>query len=219
MSLFQNTHFSDELKQRESWFFLGLIEARGISKSQLNKIVKNAKASFSDTIHSEKVKIRENIGVYDAFFNSRGFANPLSEQFNQTEKSGIPSSLPFVESLLMCEMASGILMGVHDADEIQTGLTLDVAHEGEILEGMRGPLACKAGEIVLRDSKGIIASYFQGPDQRTRVKSATKNLILFVLPAPGLKENVIQDALNRAAELLKPACENIESGILKPIQK
>jgi hypothetical protein len=216
MNLFQNTHFSDELKQQESWFFLGLVHARGLSKSQLNKIVKNAKPSFMDRIRSEKTKIRENIGGYDAFFNSRGFVNPLSEQFSQAEQSGIPSSLPFVESLLMCEMASGILMGVHDADEIQTGLTLDVAQEGEILEGMRGPLACKAGEMVLRDSKGIIASYFQGPDQRTRVKSATKNLVLFVFPAPGLSENAIQAAIEMAAELLKPASENIESCILKP---
>ncbi|HJT23520.1 MAG TPA: hypothetical protein VJ873_03035, partial [bacterium] len=151
-----------------------------------------------------------NIGVFDSYFKSQGFACPLLHQFRSAEKGGLPASFPLVQALLTCETASGVLMGVHDLDRIEGDVVVDLAREEETFQGMRFPVFCRPGEIVLRDGMGTVASFFQGPDCRTLVGALTQNAVFFIFNAPGLDETVFRGAISMVAELIQPAAEEIE---------
>ena len=72
------------------------------------------------------------------------------------------------EILLSLEFSSAALLGIFDLRKVSGALRLDVAVDGESYESISGKqIRCRSGDWVLRDSKSIIASYFDGPDKRT----------------------------------------------------
>jgi DNA/RNA-binding domain of Phe-tRNA-synthetase-like protein len=70
---------------------------------------------------------------------------------------------------------------------------------------MRGTVQCREDEIVLRDAEGIIASLFQGPDHRTRLAKATRDVIFFVFAVPGIDLEQIQEGTDKILDIFKSA--------------
>lgn len=97
---------------------------------------------------------------------------------------------------------------------MQAPLVYDTTTDGEAFAGMRGPVRCTAGEIVVRDGAGVVASYFQGPDFRTRVTPKTTDLAFFAFAAPGLGPDVLREGLDRAVSLLGGASESADVTVL-----
>jgi DNA/RNA-binding domain of Phe-tRNA-synthetase-like protein len=64
-------------------------------------------------------------------------------------------------------------------------------------------IRCKEDEIVLRDGKGIVCSLFQGPDFKTRVEPASKNIVVYVFTAPGIVEENVSNGIQLALEILE----------------
>ncbi|HEY6474161.1 MAG TPA: hypothetical protein VIY26_14800, partial [Acidimicrobiales bacterium] len=121
------------------------------------------------------------LGAFESFFAGRGHAVGLRKQVAGVAKRGFPPVPPPVLALLALEAATGVLMGVQDADAIREHVTLDVLPSPGSFVGMRGDaVECAAGELVVRDTDGVIASVFQGPDKRTAVGPASKNLLFYV---------------------------------------
>jgi DNA/RNA-binding domain of Phe-tRNA-synthetase-like protein len=145
-----------------------------------------AALEVADVITAERPRIEEAIAAFDAFFTSAGRRCPLPGQFASAVKKGLPPVPPLVRGLLYAEMTTGVLMGVQDGARVDGDLVLDLAADGETFPGMRGEVTCRAGEPVVRDATGIVASLFQGPDQRTRIEPDTRHPIFYVFGAPGL---------------------------------
>jgi len=70
--------------------------------------------------------------------------------------------------------------------------------------GFRERISCRRDAIVIRDEKDIIASYFKGPDKKTSITPATKNILIYGFFAPGIEEITIRDALNETVNLVLP---------------
>jgi len=195
----------------------GLCAAREVSSEALGTIIEAHKPKALETIRSAPSEIRRSIKAFQSFFSDYGFQCPLPSQLRSIEKKGFPRISPFVDTLLLCEMTNGVLMGVQDLDSINGGLIYDIAQKGESFEGFRSkePLICKNGEIVIRDSQAIIASYFQGPDQRTSVTSRTVSLLFYVFGAPNLARSAFDGALQMAVNILTPATEEVDTAIFE----
>ena len=118
-----------------------------------------------------------------------------------------------MRALLLSEMNTGLLMGAQDASAVQGALVCDLAGEGELFQGMRGEVLCRKDEIVLRDGQGIIASLFQGPDHRTRLKKETKDVVFFIFSAPGISGAEVREGVETVQALFHGACVEIQAHV------
>jgi DNA/RNA-binding domain of Phe-tRNA-synthetase-like protein len=108
-----------------------------------------------------------------------------------------------VDSVMIAELKNALLLGVHDVDRIQGDAILDVATEGERFVGIGNrSVVTRQNEVVLRDDAGIWASYTQGPDARTVVDAATRNVILLGFFTPETTQEAMLQGMTDAVELL-----------------
>ena len=153
---------------------------------------------------STLAQIEERINLYDQFFKEWGYPCPLPNHFNRTIEMGFPIVNLYIDTHIMVEMCHGILMAIQDLDRFLGGWRLDLSQEGETFQGVSGKMIrCKEDEIVLRDEEGIVCSLFQGPDFKTRVEPASKNIVVYVFTAPGIQEEQVENGLKLAIEILE----------------
>ena len=146
-------------------------------------------------------EISERIGIYDAFFRSFGHECPLPLHLKRTVHSGFPRYNLMVDSHFMAEMCAGILVAVADYGRFEGPLMLDVAGDGEVCLGLGGrDMTTRRGEIVLRDEKDIVCVLCQGPDEKTRVRENTRDVLFYSYGVPGIESRYLRDGLTIAAE-------------------
>ena len=108
-----------------------------------------------------------------------------------------------VDSVMIAELRNALLLGVHDVDRIEGDIILDVASGGEGFTGIGDhSVITRQNEVVLRDQIGIWASYTQGPDARTVVDAATRNIIVLGFFTPETTQGNMLEAIADALELL-----------------
>jgi len=144
------------------------------------------------------------INLYDQFFKEWGYPCPLPSHFKRAVGMGFPIVNLYIDTHIIAEMCHGILMAIQDLDRFQGEWKLDLAQEGETFQGVSGKMIrCKEDAIVLRDGKGIVCSLFQGPDFKTRVEPASKNIVVYVFTAPGILDEHVSNGLQLALEMLE----------------
>lgn len=150
------------------------------------------------------VQIEESITLYDQFFKEWGYPCPLPGHFKRAIEMGFPIVNLYIDTHIIAEMSHGILMAIQDQNQFYGQWRLDLADEEETFQGVSGKMIrCKEGEIVLRDERGIVCSLFQGPDFRTKVDGTSKNIVVYVFTAPGVREGQIENGLQQALEILE----------------
>jgi len=149
-------------------------------------------------------QLEERINLYDQFFKEWGYPCPLPSHFKRTIEMGFPIVNLYIDTHIIAEMCHGILMAIQDLDRFHGEWKLDLAQEGETFQGVSGKMIrCKEDEIVLRDGEGIVCSLFQGPDFKTRVEPASKNIVVYVFTALGILEEHVSNGLHLALEILE----------------
>ena len=112
-----------------------------------------------------------------------------------------------VDSVMVAEMRHAMLLGVHDMDRVQGDIILDAA-EGETFTGIGERLVrTRPHEVVLRDDLGIWASYTQGPDTRTIIGPATRNVMFLGFFTPETAVEPMAAALREAVDGLLEVAE------------
>jgi len=89
----------------------------------------------------------------------------------------------------MAELKNLLLTAGHDLEAIDMPIKLDVASGKEkytLLNGQEKELL--PGDMVISDLKGIISSIIYGPDQRTRIKPNTQEVLFTVYAPPGIEK-------------------------------
>lgn len=149
----------------------------GAFENQIRAFAEKTVKSLSAKDASRQMNLIE----FDRFFKSNGEEFPLPKQIASAASRGFPPVPTPVLALLALEAATGILMGVQNLDAIDSFIALDCLESTESFIGMRGEnVTCAAGQIVVRDKQGIIASLFRGPDKRTAVQPDGRNLLFYV---------------------------------------
>ena len=199
---------------------LGLVVASGINLDTLAAAVASARREVQRGLASPSAAVLDNLEALEAYFATSGYPFPLAMQRARMLKGGIPNAIPLVQLLLCAELRHGMLIGIQDSRAIDPPLNVDVATRHESFRGMRGVVQCKSGEIVIRDARGIIASFFQGPDSRTQLHADSRDIVGFVFSAPGMPVVATRDAVEYicsvmarcAVKLDKAVCLAVPSG-------
>jgi len=149
-------------------------------------------------------QVEERINRYDRFFKECEYPCPLPGHFKRTVEMGFPIVNLYIDTHIIAEMYHGILMAIQDLERFRGEWKLDLAQEGETFQGVSGKMIrCKEDEIVLRDGDGMVCSLFQGPDFKTRVEPASKNIVVYIFTAPGIQEEQVSNGLQLALEILE----------------
>jgi hypothetical protein len=189
----------------------GIVTGLGVDLGALEEALSiSLEAGYYD---SDRPSATRCMNAFESFFTQNGFCSPLAAQFMAFRKKGLPAANPLVRALLISEIRTGILMGVQDSAAMKGPLICDVAREGETFPGMRAEVRCQKGEIVLRDSDGIIATLLQGPDRRTRITKSTRDVVFFIFSVPGISIGDINGGIETVQSLLKPACNSVTAHI------
>lgn len=211
MSLLPSFEYSLDAKTAGLGLPVGLLAASGVSTVDLQREIGAQKDRALNLIHSEgSAQVRRRITSVSEYFSARGYSCPLPYQLRMIEKKGFPCISPLVDALLVCEMTSGLLMGVQDLDAIKGDVVYDLARSGESFQGFRDVVNCTAEEIVLRDNRSIIASYFQGPNRRINVTPKTSSVLFFVFGAPKLDTGSIEEGVKIISSIMSSSSGEIQ---------
>ena len=96
----------------------------------------------------------------------------------------LPNVSPLVDSNFIAEMETLVLTAGHDVGKLHGVVSIDVSRDGEELTQMAGTSkAIRAGDMVMRDAKGICCSIIYGQDNRSPISFETSH-VLYVAYAP-----------------------------------
>jgi DNA/RNA-binding domain of Phe-tRNA-synthetase-like protein len=116
----------------------------------------------------------------------------------------IPNVAALVEAMFMAEVKNMLLTAGHDLDALHLPAQLDVSHGDEVYTVMRGqPQQLKPGDMFIADRAGIISNILYGPDQRTQIQAATRNVMFTVYAPDGVSEQAVLDHLHDIARYVR----------------
>jgi DNA/RNA-binding domain of Phe-tRNA-synthetase-like protein len=96
----------------------------------------------------------------------------------------LPNVSPLVDSNFIGEVETLVLTAGHDVEKLHGIVSIDVARDGDQLTPMTGtPKAIPAGDMIMRDAKGICCSIIYGQDNRSPISVETSH-VLYVAYAP-----------------------------------
>ena len=149
---------------------LGVVKVRGVDLVSLQPALASLAESIVSVSPDNHKEALLRMGVFESYFAASKCRSPLGPQFEALQRKETPRASGLIQSLLLLEMSTGLLMGAQNATAIKGELLYDVATEEETFRGMRNQVRCLEGELVLKDAEGIIAGLLQGPDHRTRLE-------------------------------------------------
>ncbi|HTX78374.1 MAG TPA: phenylalanine--tRNA ligase beta subunit-related protein, partial [Longilinea sp.] len=115
----------------------------------------------------------------------------------------IPSTAALVEAMFMAELKNMLLTAGHDLDQLRLPVTLGVANGDEHYTLLRGQeQVLKPGDMFMADQAGVISSILYGPDQRTQINAATKNVLFAVYAPEGIDPQAVQVHLEDIRDLV-----------------
>ena len=145
------------------------------------------------------------VQAYAAHFERFKKTYPVQLQLESVALKGkfIPRVAALVEAMFMAELSNLLLTAGHDMVKVQKPVRLDVSTGGEHYVMLNGQeQALKEGDMMMADAQGVISDVIYGPDQRTCITSATRD-VLFVVYAPA----------GIGAEAVRRHLEDIQSNV------
>jgi len=190
----------------------GLLVMRGVTNPETHAELGRRKSEL-------EADLRARFAAYDrAAFNALPVIRAYNDYYGRFKKSyhvqlqlesvvlrgkSLPRVAALVECMFMAELEDQMLTAGHDLDALRGPLRLDVARGDEGYTLLNGkPEILKAGDIFLADAEGVTSSILYGPDSRTRLTTATRNVLFTVYVPPGIDPAAVQAHL-----------ENIQSNV------
>jgi DNA/RNA-binding domain of Phe-tRNA-synthetase-like protein len=138
--------------------------------------------------------------AYKAYYRSFKKSYHVQQQVESIVLKGwsIPSVAALVESMFIAELKHGLLTAGHDFDVLQPPVVVNVALGSEVYIRMNGQeQMLKEGDMYITDNVGVMSAIIYGPDQRTQIKSDTRNVLYTVYAPSGISipqvENHLQE--------------------------
>lgn len=166
----------------------------------------------------ETIKSNPVIQAYDAYYRRFKKTYHVQLQLESIVFKGkpIPSGVALVEAMFMAELKNMLLTAGHDLDSVQLPITLEVSKGEERYTLLRGSeQVTKPGDMMMVDQGGIISSILYGPDQRTCIRTETRNVVFTVYAPPGVEEKQVEQHLQDIQETVLVASPQAQTEMLQ----
>jgi DNA/RNA-binding domain of Phe-tRNA-synthetase-like protein len=113
----------------------------------------------------------------------------------------LPDVSPLVDSNFIAEVDSLVLTAGHDVDELHGAVSIDVSREGDELTQLEGAAkVIRAGDMIMRDEKGICCSILYGQDNRSPISAGTSHVLYVAYAPPGVPADTVTAHLRAVEE-------------------
>ena len=125
---------------------------------------------------------------------------------------GIPKINTLVDSYNLASAESCIALAAFDVEKIEGDLVMRFARSGETFLGigMREPKTLRGGEVVISDSKRLVAIYPYRDADYSKVTLETKSIYLMVCGVPKIPLKELERAESLAKEYVMRFCGGYE---------
>ena len=119
----------------------------------------------------------------------------------------LPDVSPLVDANFMAEVETLVLTAGHDVSKLHAPLRMDVSLVSDQMTRMGGtPKTLQAGDMIMRDTRGVACSIIYGQDDRSPISAETTH-VLYVSYAPqGVPVDSVQAQLERILEHVRLFC-------------
>jgi DNA/RNA-binding domain of Phe-tRNA-synthetase-like protein len=158
------------------------------------------------------------VQAYNAFYKHFGKTYHVQLQLESVALKGksIPRVAALVEAMFVAELKNLLLTAGHDLDAVQTPVTLGVADGSQMFTMLNGrEQLLKAGDMMISDGQGVISSVLYGPDQRTRIVSATRRVLFTVYAPAGIGEPMLRQHLQDIQSNVRLIAPEAETELLE----
>jgi DNA/RNA-binding domain of Phe-tRNA-synthetase-like protein len=155
--------------------------------------------------------------AYAQYFRRYGGRYPVVHQA-KTVLAGrsIESTSALVAAMFTAELDSLVLTSGHDLRALRIPLVVDVAVAGDAYTTLSGKdRMLRAGDMIVRDAEGIIASVAYGPDDRTRLRPDTDAALFGAWCPVGIDPMIVEAHLERLAAVLR---QEWPASIVEPVR-
>ena len=197
---------SEEWKKTYPQAFIGILAMTGVANPKHHAALEECKQELEKQLRAKfagadraTLKQLPVIQAYASYYKRFKKSYHVQLQLESVVLKGksIPSIAALVEAMFMAELKNMLLTAGHDLEKVQAPVRIDVAQGGESYTGIRGKEeTLKAGDMYITDNEGVLSSIIYGPDKRTQITSATKQ-VLFTVYAP---EGITRDAVRQHLE-------------------
>ena len=129
---------------------------------------------------------------------------------------GLPTINTLVDAYNLASAESCIALAAFDAEKIEGDLVMRFAEEGEkfLGIGMKSPKTLNGGEIVVADSRSLIAIYPYRDADHSKVTLETNRIYLMTCGVPGISLDKLKEAESLAVRYITKFC----GGTLKRLE-
>jgi DNA/RNA-binding domain of Phe-tRNA-synthetase-like protein len=187
----------------------GILIARGCANRPQALAIAAAKRAVEERLRErfpgETIDTDPVARVYAQYFRRYGGRYPVVHQA-KTVLGGrsIQSNSALVEAMFTAELDSLVLTSGHDLGALRFPLAVDIAVAGDTYTPLSGKdRMLKAGDMIVRDAEGIIASVAYGPDDRTQLRPDTDAALFGAWCPVGIAPTIVEAHLEKLAALLK----------------
>jgi DNA/RNA-binding domain of Phe-tRNA-synthetase-like protein len=171
----------------------GILVLRGVGNPSTHSELEDRKKDLEAQLRAQfagqdrkAIELIPAITAYNAYYKKFKKTYHVQAQLESVvfKDRALPSVAALVEAMFMAEIKNLLLTAGHDLDQLNLPVTLNAASGNEVYMLLRGQeQTLKAGDMFMSDQDGVISSVIYGPDQRTQITPATRN-ILFAVYAP-----------------------------------
>ncbi|MGQ9721193.1 MAG: B3/B4 domain-containing protein [Candidatus Jordarchaeum sp.] len=124
------------------------------------------------------------------------------------QEKPIPRINTAVDSYNLASIKSGVPLAAFDLGTLDGGLNMRFSREGEFFLGigMKKPKKLIGGEIVVSDSKKLVAIYPYRDSDDSKITLKTKKILLMSCGVPGISDAELNQALEYAMGYIKKFC-------------
>ena len=171
-------------------------------------------AEIRNSASLEELKDVPVFRAYRSFFWATGIdptkTRPASEALTRRILRGrqLPQINSFVDSLNMASVKTRIPFAAFDSDLLKGPLTLRFAEPGETIHpiGHDSPIDLDGKEIVISDSKKLVAVYPHRDSDETKITENTANALILSCGVPGIELSLLRNALDICCSTVQTFC-------------
>ncbi|MHB1294609.1 MAG: phenylalanine--tRNA ligase beta subunit-related protein [Anaerolineae bacterium] len=211
---------SDTWKQTYPGAVVGFLAVRGAENPAVCPALDARKAALEADLRARfggkdraAIKALPVMQAYIAYYKRFQSTYHVLLQLESVALKGkdLPRAAALVEAMFMAELGNMVLTAGHDLATLRGPIRTEVADGSETFQRLNGAeQALRRNDMYMADDEGIISVVLHGPDQRSQITSATRDVLFCAYGPQGVGAETVRRHLEdmRANVLLiAPAAE------------
>ena len=184
---------------------IGLLVLRDVANPREHHELESRKEALVSQIRSEYASIdrkglkeHPTLAAYRTYYKGFKKTYHVQHQLESVAHKGksIPRVAALVEAMFMAELKNLLLTAGHDMDNVSPPVTIDIAQGDEGFIRLNGQeQVTKPGDMLIKDSEGILSCIIYGPARRAQLGPETKRALFTVYAPVGIGEMDVQKHL------------------------